>query len=228
MIKLKILRIVKKIILFFRFCDESILKGSTDREFNMWRLYGDNGLGAVVKFDFVNIDDYCWNDFFLSKVFYGNQERSKIQNISETIKRSEQYKPLITIDISRISCFHKSNLFSLEKEIRLLYDKRKTRGMGYSKYYMEGEFKFPLEIVDKDKSQKLGKNIKFIELEIHNINHPIISPCIPIPRIREIIFGYNCKEDYSKLKYEFEEICNSNLGYIPKLSLSRLAKYYHE
>lgn len=210
------------------FCQENVLKRTTGKEFNMWRLYGDNGFGAAIKFNFVDFDNYIWKDFFISKVFYGNVNRAKFQNISKTIKELELHNPLVTIDISILSCFHKSKLFSLENEVRLLYDKRKIRGMGHTRYQADGGFDFPIEYTDKKKSEAKNKKVKYIELEINNHNHPHIFPQIPIPGIKEIVLGYNYKETYNQTKEELEKLCYSHIGYTPKISLSRLAKYYHE
>lgn len=106
-------------------------------EFDIWRLYGEKGLGVGIVFSFRGDSDR-WQNEFISRVYYGDNEKIKIfkQFLNnhnefhkkykfEVLNRSFGQPGKIPLWIAIFLGFHKSGLYKLENEVRLLsYDDR--------------------------------------------------------------------------------------------------------
>lgn len=100
-------------------------------DFNMWRLYGDNGFGVALVFE-IDENFKKWNGVHLSKVSY-SEEDDNFQLIKEFIKFHNEFqeknKLFIKVPslIPLLSAFQKNDIWSIEKEFRLVatcvYDK---------------------------------------------------------------------------------------------------------
>jgi hypothetical protein len=206
-------------------------KVSTQNEFNIWRLYGDAGKGVSIEFSFSQNPAIDWVDYHLSSVYYGSESKTKLKLIHSFIKKHENNAPLITLDFSSLACFHKSKLFGLESEVRLLFDFRKHKAVGATTHHdKEGKIFSPIVRLDISKSAFLDKEVKYLELPIFNSTStpPFNSPKIPLPKIERIILGYQYKDNFIKVSEHFTQLCKEKLGYVPKIVSSRLTKYYHE
>lgn len=212
-------------------CNTDLLQGSTEIEFNMWRLYGDNGKGVAIELSFDKSSLINWVDYFLSSVQYGAESRTKLKELNNLLSRYNAAKPKVSIDLGQIACFHKSRLFGLEKEIRLLYDNRIHRVAGARTYKDQNDnITSPNIKIDITKSTLTDREIKYLELPIYNNKFvPVYDENpIPIPKIERIILGYHYNDNFLKVAKYIESICETNLGYKPKIIKSRLTNYYHD
>ena len=101
-------------------------------EFDLWRLYGERGLGVGIIFNFKGDSDR-WDDEFISRVYYGEEQKIEIfkkflKNHNEfhkkykfeVLDRSFGQPGKIPLWIAIFLGFHKSGLYKLENEVRLL------------------------------------------------------------------------------------------------------------
>ena len=221
----------KENIFLLSMCQKDILdEGSTEIEFNLWRLYGNNGFGVAIILNFECNSLQSWKDYFLSKVHYGSTSRSKIKDYNDSIKKLENDIPQVVVDLGQIVCFHKSKLYSLEQEIRLLFDKRDKNKLSYTKYVDSYNIlQSPVIYTDIAKSAQLNKVIQYLELPIYSSNLDPISEDnkIPIPKIEKIILGYQFQR-ISTITSRLQSLSVEKLGYIPLVEKSRLTKFYHD
>ena len=104
------------------FCEREILKNASD-EFNMWRFYGQNGKGLAIVFSIAN-DPSNWRDFHISKVVYGADQRKKFVKLLDLVAQLNETSPQINVDFGKLCAFHKSKMFEIEKEVRIVFDRR--------------------------------------------------------------------------------------------------------
>lgn len=208
-------------------CKTDILRGPTQYEFNMWRLYGKNGDGIALHLDFSLNPLSNWKDYYLSEVYYGSFSKTNLKELNKALIKFENEKPKMTIDLGQILAFHKSNLYKLEKEVRLLYDYRQKRVHGPT-IYTNNQIKVSPIIKQDIERANSRKDIQFLELPIYHTDFNQVSAQIPIPRIKEIILGHSYIENKEKVVKELKELCNHSLGYEVRIEQSRLAQYYYE
>lgn len=212
-------------------CQPQLLINSPEIEFNMWRLYGSNGQGIAIELSYEENKSINWKDYFLSDVQYGASSKTMLKELSKLLKQLDSEKPQVSVDLGQIVCFHKSSLYKLEQETRLLFDARKLKDVGHSTYKnKDGEITSPIINTDILKSSVGTKQVKYLELPIYHKKFvPVYenSP-IPIPKIERIILGYQYKSNFKKVATQLTDLCQKRLGYIPKIEKSRLTKYYHD
>jgi hypothetical protein len=208
-------------------CRTDILTRPTQYEFNMWRLYGGEGTGVGIQFDFSHNPLITWKDYYLSEVFYGASARTKLKELNSLLIKFKNDKPSMTIDLGQIVAFHKSNLFKLEKEVRLLFDNRQKRVHGSTTYSDYRGQLSPLVSNDVAKSEKIKKPITYLELPIFSKTFESISERIPVPKIKKLVLGYSYP-DRAKAAKTLRELCSEHLGYKVSIEQTRLAKYYNE
>lgn len=218
-------------IFIFSMCEEEILtKDSTEIEFNMWRLYGNNGFGVAIIFGFEINPSINWKDYFMSTIHYGAKSRIKLKEFKDFHKELEKEKPMTAVDLGQIVCFHKSKLYLLEQEIRLIFDNRNKNNFSSTKY-RDSNLKLisPLIRTDIAKSTSINKPINYLELPIYREGYQPISEDdrIPIPKIEKIIIGYQY-EKIGNLTGKIQQLFAERLDYIPIIEKSRLTKYYHD
>jgi hypothetical protein len=213
-------------------CQTELLtsKITTEIEFNMWRLYGNNGYGVAIELSFDENQPINWKDYFLSKVHYGSASKTNLKELNKLLLKLESQKPNVSADLGQIVCFHKSRLFKLEQEIRLLFDNRKKKLISASTYSVNNEITSPILKTDISKSSLTDHEIKYLELPIYHANFKYVSEenAIPIPKIERIILGYQFKDNFKKVSNHLKDICEKQLGYLPIVQKSRLTKWYHD
>lgn len=220
----------KELIFSMSFCPEEILfKNEKKDQFNLWRLYGKSGMGAaiIVKFDNSPLD---WKDHHISKVHYGNPRKhipGGLGGLFYLIKSLNKTEPKIGFDFGKFFCFHKSDLFSYEREIRLIIDCRQKRtGIGYTRYEFANKFEYPKISECNNKTDLNGKSSKYVEIPLANEN---IKNEIGIPKmtIDSIILGHAfTTKEFGKIKRELESEAKKSLNYTPKIRRSNLTFDY--
>jgi hypothetical protein len=194
-------------------------------KFNIWRLYGGDGNGCIIKISFIENDPVDWHNFYLSKVYYGINARSHISHISELLKDINKDNKYLGIDLGQIMCFHKSSLYRSEKEVRLLYDKREKKGLSSTSHYnSDNQLTFP--IIRTEISDSFDSKIKYLEIPIINFSNIPTEEHIPVIKINQVILGYRLKNQFEKVKTELEVVFKQKLGYCPSISLSKLSKTF--
>ena len=207
------------------FCEIEILKKSTS-EFNMWRLYGDKGKGVALVFKIVN-DPKEWEDFHVSKIIYGTSERFKFVKLLNLLNELNQNLPRLEVDFGKILAFHKSRLFELEKEVRIIFDKREKRiGMQSKTVSNKTKQIFPIIKSDLAKLVDNTSNIKYLKLPIFSEGNNNYDSEIPLLKIEQIILGYNFVDQIPEIKEHIRQLCDEQLGYKPKIIQTRLKDYY--
>ena len=93
-------------------------------DFNMWRLYGQNGNGAAIVFEILNYDQ-PWHNAYFGKVYYGHENdafvklksflqfHNSFQNQYKVLENVPSFLPLLAL-------FHKTAIWSLEQEYRII------------------------------------------------------------------------------------------------------------
>jgi hypothetical protein len=210
-------------------CKTDILRGPLENEFNMWRLYGEYGKGVCIQFDFSTNKLSDWRDYFLSKVFYGAASKTNLKELNKMLSKYENDSPKTTVDLAQIVAFHKSNLYKLEKEVRLVFDNRVKKVHGARQYFdSSNKLLSPILNDDSERSLVTKKVIKYLELPVYHEPFDSISENIPVPKIRKVILGFAHAENFENVSNELAGMINDSLGYKVEVELSRVAKYYFE
>jgi hypothetical protein len=210
-------------------CKPSILRTEIQTEFNMWRPYGGFGKGVGIEFDFQVNPPRGWKDYFLSRVFYGRRNRSNLIDAGQLIQKYKNEKPIIEFDLAPIIAFHKSNLYRLENEVRLLFDNRVTRLFSSTTYFnYRNEILAPIIKIDDEKSRDMSKEIKYLELPVYHRKIDNLSEQIPLPKITRIILGYDFKENFAETAKTLNNLAQESLEHPIKVERTRLIKYYYE
>lgn len=221
----KIIQDAKDNIFLISFCEREILRNLTS-EFNIWRLYGQNGKGLAIIFSVQNNPNH-WRDFHISKVFYGSTNRNIFVKLLKLVDELNLEPPTIFIDLSKILAFHKSNLFTLEKEVRLILDGRQLRaGFHASTDHINRQLIFPSFKSDLQKIIERKDKVQYISLPLYFSSINNIDPLKPLLKIEKILIGYNFIDEVSSLKNCIKDLCQEYLGYIPEISQTRLKNYY--
>jgi hypothetical protein len=213
-------------------CESSIISNKNSiTEFNMWRLYGANGLGVAIELDYNNNNPIEWHGFNLSKVFYGGDKIEKFNKIALFLEELNKDLPRLEVDLSQLYCFHKSELYKPEKEVRLLFDYRNLSSIKGPMIEDSNNNKllFPVIYHDFSKPNIQNNKIKYLELPVYSAKDKLLhkSKNIAIPKISKIIFGYKLKDDYKDIIKELIKIFSEKYGYQPKFELSKLSKKYY-
>jgi hypothetical protein len=199
------------------FCDRDIFQNNA-QEFNMWRLYGQEGEGVALVFSLMNNPIY-WHDFHLSPVQYGNEHLAVFREINAIIDEINKDEKIVGIDFAKLLPFHKSELYEYEKEVRLLFDFRIDRtGTGSITITKDGKQLFPL--IEKNTDKKGSHMI----LPIDHESFDQARDEMPLLKLETIVFGYK-DIDEKKIK-KVEKSCAKNLGYVPKINQSSLYEKY--
>ena len=114
---------IKKNIFCLSMCEEDLEKKA--QSLAQWRNYGQdgNGVGIIISFNRRSAKD--WVHFMLSKVFYDEKHLTKFVKINNDYKvfKAKNNLALNNFDelFYKYFAFHKSSIYSSEKEVRLLY-----------------------------------------------------------------------------------------------------------
>ncbi|MFB6340843.1 DUF2971 domain-containing protein [Saccharicrinis sp. FJH62] len=220
-----VIKDAKDNLFIFSFCEENILNNSSD-EFNMWRLYGKNGKGVALVFSVQNSLDE-WNDFHLSKVSYGVDQRRKFMQLLRFLNANVNQEPFIDVDFGKLYAFHKSKMFSIEKEVRLVFDRREMRSGAINRTVtLKNEPIFPIIKSDLYKIIENKNNIRYLRLPIYFTSNKSNDYEVPLLKIEKIIVGYNYIDEVKSIKSNLFEICNEQLGYTPEIEQTRIKNLY--
>lgn len=224
-LKKEIIDDAKDNLFLMSFCERGILKRAVD-EFNMWRLYGLQGKGVAIVFSIAN-NPADWRDFHLSKVIYGSDNRSHFTQLFQLLEELNQDKPTIDIDFGKLYSFHKSKLFQLETEVRLLFDRRvKRSGVGGRTVTLKDKLIFPIIKSDLFKLIESKDKVRYLQIPIQNGNKTSFEIDTPLLKIDQIIVGYHFGNEAQKIIDNIEQLCSDTIGYKPIIKQTRLRKFY--
>jgi hypothetical protein len=199
-------------------------KGFMSKKFNMWRLYGKDGKGCLINFEFSITPPLDWHEFYFAPIKYGIEKKINISRLKRYLDNINRSSEKIGIDLDPLPCFHKSGLYRMEKEFRLLYDGREIKGYKPRNITQNGIKIFPNIFVEpRNRSTKL---IKYLDLPIFKSAFQNIDESIPILKINSITLGYQFKNNFDRKRSELESLANQNLGYVPEITRSLLSKTY--
>ncbi len=228
-------------------------KDETDN-FDSWRLYGDNGNGVGIVFNFSS-DVKCWSGNYLSRIYYGkgktNNDRIEVTTekfrtfkinhdrfIKENEKEFDLYSSLfgrkgkIPEWIAIFLAFHKSGLYILDNEIRFLRQGNKNGGNSFTiNQRCERTFYDKLFIKTKDNLNSIKEDTKYYQLKAQpNIYDPAwireATQSNPIVEIEKIIIGCRRSSFFDKLKKTFYEGFIDKNGQSIKVELSLLSEAF--
>lgn len=187
----------------------SMCRSETEADLTLWRLYGDDTKGVGLKLKIVN-NPFYWMQYHLSQIYYGNIEKLlTYKSRKDEFEKTNKFRFIIGLE--RFLGFHKSEHYSVEKEVRLIYV-HKNR---------ENPFSFLTKTIDPNTlpeyiSINLFNNYIYNEGQISDICHMDK----PIIEIEEIVLGPNFREnnliDFVKSKYTNIKIRKSSIGEIYK------------
>lgn len=213
------LRQLKERIFCFSFCkyDDQI---ESPENFDLWRLYGDNGLGIGIVFNLGSSYD-SWRDNFISKVYYGDKTTQKFETIRQNHdKFISEYGDKFDLKSSSFGsigklpkwiapflAFHKNSLYEIENEVRFL---RFGDSLSYDELSFTLNKKFEKTLYDKlliktvDNLKTLNeKSEKFYTTKTDNIQdlrwlNEVTKRC-PVAEIEQIVVGYRHANNFSQI-----------------------------
>jgi hypothetical protein len=202
------INLFKKSLFVFSMCeyDEAVKD-----DFNMWRLYGDNGNGVGIIFELVN-DTYDWYNFIVGRVNYDNPNSEA--KLCELLKVVHSYQ-LKGVNTSRFSAligmlllFHKNSIWAIEKEVRIITfceydpDVLSSKGTFSDPHFGTEKLSFFINFRGFESANISHKLEHKIAHEIDSnlyLNEEQKQKCFRNNlrlRIKKIILGYNVSEDY--------------------------------
>lgn len=200
----------------FDFDDESIRKTKSNHfilstsqfdkeekdDFNMWRLYGQNGMGVGLVFE-VPKEINNWKNITINEIEYTSKSRkSKTKEFiafhQEFQKTNNLFENIPSI-IPLIASFHKDEIWSMENETRIVAH------CPFNEYSLEAE-----NFYYKNSAQFLPQSLQH---SINSYGTPVTYVQMPISR----------KIIEEKIKPEWQqEISDNLLSYHPYLQLKRV------
>lgn len=147
-------------------------------DLTMWRLYGDDAKGACLSF---NIKPNIQNSFILQAISYANDKRNdvKLDVIKDLLKNKVDFN-----EIDKWKHFFKAKDYSIEKEVRLLFQNKDT-----------------VKKRDWIKSNNYSIINPFVEFGLFDSDFPLT--------LKEIILGPKCPEQDTN-KNQLQELINQN------------------
>ncbi len=215
---------IKKKLFCFSMCEVDLEK--KEESLPLWRNYGQDGNGVGIVFSFNKRFAKDWVHFMLSQVYYNPKYLENFAKI-ETLYNNFKSKHNLTINnfdemFYRYFAFHKSKIYSTEREVRLIY----CQGF---RSYEEPQVKLDINrrnektsYIELDIEWEWDKKTKDFIIE-QGITPKNIRPKITID---EIILGYRLS---NKAKYDISEVCSkhsNNLKKRPEISNSSLFEHF--
>ncbi|ENA1801912.1 DUF2971 domain-containing protein [Flavobacterium psychrophilum] len=211
---------------------------NNDDDFNMWRLYGDNGNGVALVFE---VDDNFknWKGIHISKVSYSEDDES-FQNVKNFIdfhnKFQSKHEPFISVPsiIPLVGAFQKNKIWSIENEFRIVatcdFDEHnfKTNSDFISKNYF-------LKTTLNHQVNNSGKLVSYLELPItekfldekfkNETDEEWVNDCkklYPRIKLKKIVFGHNIRgtaKSDSLIEY-WSNVIPSKIGHKVEIQFS--------
>lgn len=206
----------------------SIYKSKRDEEFNLWRLYGDQGKGVGIVFEVDNKIEK-WPSVFLQKVIYGSN-KSNSKNIIGFLHFhkvfNEEHKLFTNTPslFSLLSTGVKNEIWSIEKEFRVVV-----------KFLLEIHSNLPKKsmynnpLITSSLNHELkpnGKMVSYVELPLHLNNYKsrvVETPFskeevdlidyVPNLKIKKVILGPNSKYKKPSEFMEYAHWVQKKWGY---------------
>lgn len=206
----------------------SIYESKDDEEFNLWRLYGDQGRGVGIVFE---VDNRIgnWGSVFLHNVVYGtNNELSeniiKFLHFHKEFDETHRLFNNIPNIISLLSTGVKNEMWSIEKEFRIVI-----------KLLLDKHSNLPEDSISNNSliTSRLnhelkpnGKMVSYVELPLHlndyesrvvkkpysNIEVDLID-YVPNLKIKKMILGPNSVYKDTLEFWEYESWVKNKWGY---------------
>jgi hypothetical protein len=221
--------------------------------FDSWRLYGDNGNGVGIVFKFSS-EVENWHDHYLSKIYYGNlltneskQEKSakkfKIfrDNHTKFIKANEGAIDFLSSQFGKkggmpewlaiFLAFHKSSLYTNEKEIRFL-----KYGSLPDSFTLSNKFEKVLYdkilIKTRENVKSISEKMKtLVTNTVKDINREEwireMTKGSPIIELQKVIIGYRQSKNFYSIKKGLEDGFLDKQGYKIDVELSALANAFN-
>ncbi|MBR6437685.1 MAG: DUF2971 domain-containing protein [Bacteroidales bacterium] len=147
-------------------------------DLTMWRLYGDNAKGVCLSFD---IKPHFSNNFILQAISYAddNGQDDKLDIIKDLLKTN-----VVFSDIDKWKHFFKAKDYSIEKEVRLLFQDKDS-----------------VKKRDWIKSNDNSIINPFVEFDLLGTEFPL--------ELKEIILGPKCPEKETN-RYQLIELIHQN------------------
>lgn len=199
---------VKSKVFCFSMCKYEI--EATRRSLNLWRNYGDDGRGMAFVFTFQEESKDSWFNYMLSEMHYGDNQLNELLKTCDTYsswKKENDFQVLNFHELLyTLCCFHKQEIYSDEKEVRMLY---------------ANDFDSNVKTSNKPDLNRKNQITSYKELDIEHIQktHPYI-------KIEKIIFGYRLS-DFEKTNIrELLESLLENYTNNPLIEESLLRDYF--
>lgn len=197
----------------------STSKFNGKEDFNMWRLYGDNGDGVAMVFE-IDKEFEKWKGLHLSKISYSNEDKVT-EDVNRYIEFHNQFKDKygLFVDvpglIPLLGAFQKNQIWSIEKEFRII---AVCKFNDYDFKVKEGEITVNDYLKDSLNHQVnyKGKMVSYLELPIaekyidslseherYKRNSSNLKEYYPRIRLKKIILGYN-----NRMPPRFESLIN--------------------
>lgn len=210
----------KEEIFCFSMCPFLDIDSDEIKEHLLWKLYGANGNGVMLRFQFKN-DFKSWYQYHISRVFYDTKNMSAVKELHQSSANNIFLDP-------KVSAFFKSPIYNFENEVRLVFDKRED--VSAKEFDIDNNLLYP--ITYRDSSKGLD-NIYYFELPLvnfHSANSPIYhAPSTqkvafekPKIEISEVILGYRYSEKQASVISEKVKKASDGL----QVRITKLAKYY--
>lgn len=225
----KLIEYFKKRLFVSSFCRYTEDEGD---DFNLWRLYGDNGLGVGIVFEVIN-QSYDWRSCLLGNVIYDStNELSKkiVKAISITNEYIRDGLDRIPKLLAQLLLYHKKEIWSVEKESRL------SVFFEHNGYNQERDFDNPIfrgtlktfikpsGVVSSCISFPLEEKINMERNpSIVNSDFEKLKEILPRFKIEKVIFGYRYNEKILESIKEYSmHVCSEKWDTYIKYERSKL------
>ena len=197
------------------FCEYDLKK--KDDDFNLWRLYGNNGNGAALVFEIENLED-DWENFFMGKIFY-NENNHIVKTFEEFIRFHKEFNEEHhlfenTPNVLPIMGLHfKDDIWKVENEFRLFtscpfeYYTFQNEFRGNQNSYLSNTIEHTInrngDLVSYI-SLPLNKNKALQDLKSRLLDEQLANDffsSIPHLKLKKVVLGYNVSSDL------FHKIC---------------------
>lgn len=201
------------------FCLSSCLNTpETISDTYLWENYSNGGSGAAIVFEVENVNP----DLLFGKVQYGNDNLYVFEQLTSKIVEFKSKFDDFMLDnlyemVSNIFCFHKTNKFHRENEVRLLISKKKDSMYDdHNNLFIEkvingsNELRYIYKLVlDERMEDWYNKNYS------HRKNITLQDAHSEIPKIsiKKIILGYNVKEPWDIIDYLNKKKVKLNMNF---------------
>lgn len=143
---------IKRNTFVFSLCGLGVLE--SDNILNLWRLYGDGGLGVAIEFDIEIKECGTLCNYFLGKILYHKSDVTAFMNKNSDFESRVGKKVKLEKLVRVPACFHKNPYYSIEEEVRLMTFNDMSVGLSkflsqHSDYRMEYNSRYELVVYQK-------------------------------------------------------------------------------